>query len=76
MTPKEKAIELYKKYLEWISNTYYHVGTYSKSDGEKSKECTLIAVNEIISQFINKCCEHQNRTYWEEVKEEVEKIEA
>lgn len=86
MTPKEKAIEMYKKYLDWISNTYYHVGTYSKSEGEKSKECVLIAVNEIINSspsapvlsdagsFVNDI--QESTEWWKDVKKEVEKITA
>jgi hypothetical protein len=51
MTPKEDAIELFKKNLEWISNTYYHVGTYSKSEEDKSKECAEIAFKKVIEEL-------------------------
>lgn len=78
MNAKEKAIELYKKYLGWISNTYYHVGTYSKSEGEKSKECAKIAVQEIINtiEYMAESDEPDKLPYWKEVLEEIENIPA
>ena len=36
-----------------------------------AQKCALILAKEITNEFINKCCEHQNRTYWEEVQTEI-----
>jgi preprotein translocase subunit SecE len=70
MSPKEKSAELVKKYfrdsdllvedLTWI----------------QAKECALIAVDEIIEQnnlWINQTGKGTNN-YWQEVKEEIEKL--
>lgn len=58
MTPKEKAEELVRKY--WHSKGI---------DIDKSIECALIAVNEIIKVI------HTNMEdkYWNKVKKEIEK---
>lgn len=44
MTPKEKAKELYNKFLNPSGDTYL----YGMLEHESAKECALIAVNEII----------------------------
>lgn len=38
-----------------------------------TKQIALILVDELIEQFTNKCCEHQNRIYWGDVKKEIQK---
>jgi len=80
-TPKEKAIKLFKEYLEWIGKSYYHDGAYSKGEEDKAKECALVTVEEMIKEydaieseqvalgFINSKME-----YWNEVKEELNKL--
>ena len=65
MTPKEKAEELTQKMLDEQSFS---------EDSYDAKQCALTAVNEIIFQFTDKCCESANRRFWEEVKEEIEKL--
>ena len=65
MTAKEKAEELIKKMLDQQS---FSEELYD------AKQCALIAVDEIISQFTNKCCESANRRFWEEVKQEINKL--
>ena len=64
MTPKEKAKELYVKYYELIKSPYQkHTCT---------KQCALIAVDEILSViWINLDDEVD---YWAEVKQEIEKL--
>jgi len=69
MTAKEKADELVNKYYQEIADSSYPEGT--------SKDCALIAVDEIIETFIPK----KNRNYlceeiefWQEVKSEIEKL--
>jgi hypothetical protein len=73
-TAKQKAEDLYDNYLGCLiknSNTYTKNGLIE----EQSKQCALIAVNEIISALD----EHQwqNRfviEFYSEVKTEIEKL--
>lgn len=74
MTPKEKAKELVEKFkfetkqseiindiiLGDVSVIFQH---------HKAKQCALIAVDEIIEH-----CNYVNKWYWEEVKQEIEKL--
>jgi hypothetical protein len=81
MTPKEKALELYKNIFKITESQY------------ESKQCALIAVDEIIKQenmivpklmkiikllYINKFDNYEYKNdinaYWQEVKTEVEKL--
>jgi hypothetical protein len=64
MTPKEKAEDLLSKY-------YFQVQTL-----DKQKQCALIAVNEILDVIVtiyDYDFEKLN-PYWEEVKQEIEKL--
>ena len=76
MTPKEKAKELFKRYIEltqeWDELDGYIVNKYN------AKQCALITVNEIINSN-----PHSNpmntygfstMAYWMEVKQEIEKL--
>ena len=67
LTPKEKAIELVEKYVD-IQNELDETTTFYWGFAQK---CAMILAKEITNEFINKCCEHQNRTYWEEVQKEI-----
>jgi len=60
MTPKEKAKELYDKMYD-----------YSLFE-EEAKRCALIAVDEILSLY--KANWNIENTYWQEVKQEIEKL--
>lgn len=84
MTPKEKAIELINKYhsLELIELTKITDGL---NIGTTSKQCALIAVDEILNSWypVNIHCgyefHHDNLTtsfyeYWKQVKNEIEKL--
>ena len=64
MTPQEKAENLVESFMLW---------KFQKCELSKkqAKQCALIAVDEILTFTINNCCEHQNRKYWEEVKQEI-----
>jgi hypothetical protein len=64
LTPKEKAKELYHKYADEFNfdDTY-------RGYREQSKQCALIAVNEILNLDDFSI---EGREYWEEVKEEIE----
>jgi hypothetical protein len=72
MEAKEKAIELIYRYNSLIAkNTKFT----SDSELKKSKQCVLIAVDEILlfideSDFINLFW----LNYWQEVKKEINKL--
>jgi hypothetical protein len=59
MTPKEKAIDLVEDMHDAPEMGY----------NEHAKQCALIAVDELI-----KSVSDVNSWYWEEVKEEIEKL--
>ena len=70
MNPKEKAKELFSKY----QNIYITEDSMGIDD-ELAKQCTLIAVHEIISiklLWFQKDTEHLD--FWKEVKEELLKM--
>ena len=75
MTPKEKAKELLIKFL-------YYVESFSfEQQNENAKQCVLIAVDEILKEFNSDelYSSGENnindfRTYWQEVKEEINKL--
>ena len=77
MIPQEKANEL-------VDKIYYIIGkNYSKSDGfslqliEEAKQCALIAVDEILNEFpqgFNGNFEEKRKKYWQQVKQEIEKL--
>jgi len=75
--PKEKAKELVDKYIEMEYLKDFH-GMYQPL----AKQCALIAVDEILNS--NPCCEDSDRGgnfqwasneyYWQEVKQEINKL--
>ena len=65
MTPKEKAIELYDK-------MYWHFRTIADSD--ICKQCALIAVDEILNNNKILFEDVLNDYYWQDVKQEIEKL--
>lgn len=60
MTPKEKAIELYNKYRNELPVTFANY---------RAKKLALIAVDEILEAV-----EGKYDDYWQEVKQEIEKL--
>ena len=64
MTPKEKAEELFTNYLILFPE-FYNDKEYGYND-DKAKQCTLIAVDELIKETGSK--------YWYDVKQEIEKL--
>jgi len=73
MTPKEKAQELVLKYLRLKRHKMFN-GWWHKMI---SKECALIAVDEIISAdwYIPTFEDYKKWTsYWKEVKQEIVKL--
>jgi hypothetical protein len=75
MTPKEKALELFDKY--WTLIAYKIEGSVGRL---LIKQCALIAVDEIINgyEFDSLDIEHKrimdNINFWDEVKQEIEKL--
>ena len=77
MTPKEKAIELVRKYsdlsvdISWLKNNDSRI--YKQRNGilflSSAKQCTLIAVDEILDLDSGDAV---NKDYWDEVKKEIE----
>jgi hypothetical protein len=68
MTPKQKARDLFSDFLGCLirtSNTYIDDGFIE----EQAKQCALIAVDEI-----SKHCYKVMELFWEEVKQEIEKL--
>jgi hypothetical protein len=65
MTPKEKAKELYNKYCNMESHC------------DDAKECSLVAVDEILLYLKNSddvMTSIKAVDYWQEVKTEIEKL--
>ena len=70
MTPKEKARELVSKYVHLTKQISGANGTIYNS-----KQCALIAVDEILNvKSFLKSMPLQDVKYWQEVKEEIEKL--
>jgi len=69
MTPKEKSEELIRKYYRWG----LHKDGQSLSWLE-SKECALIAVDELWNESDYTDSYYQRSVYWNEVKQEIEKL--
>jgi hypothetical protein len=70
MTPKQKAEELVLKYLRIDNNTKEWFNKHI------AKQCSLIAVDEILLQnnvWIKQIGKGTNN-YWQEVKQEIEKL--
>lgn len=72
MTPKEKAQELVNKMLDKqeYSDVYQEKGIISWS----AKQCASIAVDEIINNYDEKYRYCKSKIYWQEVKQEIEKL--
>ena len=75
LTPKQKAKELVNKYIPHIAGADRYNSTLGIYDKHISKQCALIAVDEIISikllwfQKDTECLE-----FWKEVKKELLKM--
>jgi hypothetical protein len=78
MTPKEQALELYDKFFN-NAESRNKIGLYDEDLHKyNTKQCALIAVDEIIlanphsNTFTN--VEYSTMGYWQEVKQEIEKL--
>ena len=69
MTPKEKAIELVDKYIQYVTEI---------NEYEYAKQCALIAVNEMLKHLQNYIDNYYLLKgaikYWHEVKKEIENL--
>ena len=84
MTPKEKAKELIRKYMEIDLQSFSEYGNYIEKDS--AKQCALIAADEILEfeksiikqlHKITKDAGVQFKVeaeFWEQVKQEIEKL--
>lgn len=74
MTPKEKAIELVKRYANFNSSILQMMsGKYSNGI---AKQCALIAVDEILKEHFGDDSEYGTRRYYyfKEVEKEINKL--
>jgi len=62
MTSKEKAKELYDKFVHWLPDS----GDIGKQDVQ---QCCIIAVDEILDN-----CYEVMKPFWLEVKQEIESL--
>ena len=76
MTPHEKAKDIYQK----MFNNMPHPNETNAAVFTITKQCALIAVDEIINGYEFDCLyiEHKrimdNINFWDEVKQEIEKL--
>ena len=76
MTAKEKALSLLDKMEKQTYSYQEYAGANSsiaEIGYEAGKKCALITVNEILESFIIRLTPDQLK-YWEEVKQELEKL--
>jgi hypothetical protein len=80
MTPKEKVQELIGKCFDtFINDKDEH---YTENAWRLSKQCALIAVDEIIQilptseylEDVGNTIENRQRTYWNQVKQEIKNL--
>jgi hypothetical protein len=68
MTPKEKAKELFDKFMKPIDGLHKYPMCF-----DTAKQCALIAVDEILKiTWVDKFLTVED--YWNEVKQEIEKL--
>lgn len=80
MTPKEKAKELVLKYWN-LPTTFQYINDgvifveNSHINKKAAKQCALIAVDEILKAIKSTPADYGSSwTYWEQVKNEIEKL--
>ncbi len=70
MTPKEKAQELFRKFVaptqQWDDVDGYITDEYN------AKQCALITVDEMLNEYWSH--DTSRRDWWQEVKQEIEKL--
>ena len=75
MTPKEKAKELYLRHRAIISEIQFLTGFVLMSQAKDlAKKSALIAVDEILNTIEQIFETFEERKYWQEVKQEIQKL--
>jgi hypothetical protein len=77
MTPKEKAEELlsvFAKIIPASSYEAYEGGVRMNFDLENAKQCALIHIEEILNNNNAFIQSNLQNIYWQEVKQEIEKL--
>lgn len=72
MTPKEKAQELVSKFDKYVDFTNDDFNTCQVAILKNCKQCALIAVDEIINVSVSYA--GKDYEFWQEVKQEIEKL--
>ena len=76
MTPKEKAAELVDSFYQTTPNECFvnePIGIAGRYKAwEQSKQCALIAVDEILNVIIGSYDYELEKIYWQDVKKEIE----
>lgn len=75
MTPKEKAKDIVDKMIDEIPpNNSKDMMTFIEVDLQASKQCALIAVDEILNNDGFTRFDQYLTEYWQEVKHEIEQL--
>jgi hypothetical protein len=68
MTPKEKAEELFAKYA------FLTISDMSDENFNQTKQCALIAVDEVLNEENHFIQTDAHLLYWEQVKQEIKNL--
>ena len=63
-TPKEKAKELFEKFL------FYTLNDFSDENFEQTRQCALVAVNEVLNEENHFIQTDAQLLYWEQLNQE------
>jgi hypothetical protein len=75
MTPKEKAKELVDKFFEYTYRVKWDIDKNKwEHNFDQSKQCALIAVDEVINSILGNYEFDFLRDFWQEVKKEIEAL--
>lgn len=72
MTPKEKANELANKFV--FKSVFDMTNEELKEARKTAKQCALIAVDEILKTIMFEPEAYEDRVFWNNVKQEIEKL--
>jgi hypothetical protein len=67
-TPKEKAKELFEKFL------FYTLNDFSDENFEQTRQCALVAVDEILDEDNDFLHTDAHLLYWKQVKQEIKNL--
>jgi len=73
MTPKNKAIELVKKFRIYAFTTDWdYAEKGAKNEYHNAEKCAIIAVHEILDE--SSIHDIERKEYWQQVKTEIKKL--